>query len=166
MAYSKKINGSDWNCHLCDKKNNAWQVGTDSEVTDRDKNSLYLPITSITVFPTIMKTILEKSDSGASRHYLKNEEKGILINMEPSTNQVVNPQNNEFITFSFKGQIPATSVLSKKSQDAHFSEISTLHILYIQYKHVMMGWLLFLIKTNSFSQRYSFIFSRKEITKG
>ena len=39
--------------------------------------------------------------------------------MKPATNQVVNIPNNEVVTYSFKGQIPESLVISKKSRDAH-----------------------------------------------
>ena len=66
-----------------------------------------------------MKTILEKADSGASQHYFENEGKGVLIEMKPATNQVVNLPNNKVVTSYLKGQITASSVLSKKVRDSH-----------------------------------------------
>ena len=66
-----------------------------------------------------MKTILEKSDSGASQHHFYNEEKGVSINTKPVTNQVVNLPNNKVMTYYFKSQIPASSVPPKKARYTH-----------------------------------------------
>ena len=59
-----------------------------------------------------MKIILVEADSEASRHYIKNDKKGVLIYIKPATNKVVNIPNNKVMTSSFKGQIPEYSVLS------------------------------------------------------
>ena len=77
------------------------------------------------------------------RHYFKNEEKGVLINMKPATNQVVNLPNNEVMTYYFKGQIPASLVLSKNARYPHFSDISTVHLSSIYTNYMMMNLLLF-----------------------
>ena len=89
-------------------------------MTDKDKNkSSYLTINFKSVVSPIMKTILAKADSGALSNCLKNEDKDIVINMKPATNQVVNIPNNKVITYSFKAQIPYCSVISQKARDAH-----------------------------------------------
>ena len=49
--------------------------------------------------------------------------------MEPATKQVVNIPNNELTTYTFKGQIPASPVLSKKAQDKNVFKY--LHSAYI-----------------------------------
>ena len=67
----------------------------------------------------MMKTILEKADSGASWHYLKNDDKGVLKDTKPATDQVVNTPNNKVVTSSFKGQTTAFSVLFKTERYAH-----------------------------------------------
>ena len=50
--------------------------------------------------------------------------------MKPATNQVVNTSNNEVTTYSFKGQTPAYSVLSKKARDAHvFKDLNIAYLI-------------------------------------
>ena len=81
----------------------------------KDKNkSSCVPITLPCVVPPIMETIIAKSDGGALRYYFENEDKGVLINMKPVMNQIVNIPNNVVIKYYFKGQIPVSLLLSKK----------------------------------------------------
>ena len=75
-----------------------------------------------------MKPIPEKVDSGALQHKLKNDDKGVLMDMKPATNQVVNLSNNKVITSSFKCQIPDSSVPSKNHKMRIISHISTAHV--------------------------------------
>ena len=63
--------------------------------------------------------------------------------MKPAMNHFVNPPNNKFMTYSFKGQTPASLVLSKNHGMHMHSKISTVHFSYILYNDVMMGILIF-----------------------
>ena len=84
---NKQLNRSDHNWYHNDNNNKAWRCGTYSEGMDKDKNkSSSSPITFTYVVPPIIKTILAKSDSGASQNYFKNEYKVILINTKLATN--------------------------------------------------------------------------------
>ena len=73
-----------------------------------------------------MKNILIKADSGSLQHFYKH------YDMKLATDQVVNFPNNKVVTSSFKGQIPASSVISKKSLDANvFKYIHRAYMIYL-----------------------------------
>ena len=79
---------------------------TDSDLIEKDKNKYSsLTINFIYISPPIMITILAKADSVSLRHHFKNEDKGVLLNMKSTMNQVVNIPNNEVMTSSFKVKI-------------------------------------------------------------
>ena len=85
-----------------------------------------LPITFPSVVLRIMKTKLEKSYSGALRHYFKNREKG-LLNMKPAKNQVVNLPKNEVINYFSKVKCHCLQCYPKSSC------VKDIHIVYIIY---------------------------------
>ena len=87
---------------------------------DADKNNYsYLPIAFPSVVPPILKTIIAKLDIGSSQDYFKNYGKGISIDIKPATNQVVNTPNQKVVTYSFKGQMSASSLIYKTLRYAH-----------------------------------------------
>ena len=87
VTLNKQLNGRNCNFRHIDKNNNAWRCGIDSRGIDKYKNKpLSLPINFTSVVPPIMKTVLAKANSGSPQHYLRNEDKGVLIHMKPATN--------------------------------------------------------------------------------
>ena len=115
VTFNNNLNRSDRKCHHC--KGKKRQCGVDSEVMDKDKsNSSYLPINLPYVVPHIMKNLLWKSYSGASLRYFKNKDKGLLRDIKPAMNQVLDIPNNKVTNSYIKGQIPASSVLSKTTR--------------------------------------------------
>ena len=74
--------------------------------------------------------------------------------MKPEMKQVFNVPKNEVVTFSFKYQIPVSSVISKNTQDANvFKDIHSTSIISLEI-FCEDGCTDIIDKTNSFYQRY------------
>ena len=80
------------------------------------------------------KTTIFKADSGASQHYIRNEDKSMLKNLQFLSNgPKVTLPNCDIIQANETGQLPLPDILSDKSKNSHvFKHITNASLLSIR----------------------------------